>query len=127
MCKHSVMLPSRHATERRRARGRTPALGLAKTADRSAGFDPCILPSFAGDARVAALWSQWEPSAWHRWLSVGMSIEVFFNRYGCFWLDDPVLTCFECGIDVMFCAETFSGRGRPPAPGARGAAHGLRC
>ena len=50
-----------------------------------------------------------------------------FNRYGCFWLDDPVLTCFECGIDVMFCAETFSGRGRPPAPGARGAAHGLRC
>ena len=32
-----------------------------------------------------------------------------------------------CGIDVMFCAETFSGRGRPPAPGARGAAHGLRC
>ena len=34
MCKHSVMLPSRHVTERRRARGRTPALGLAKTADR---------------------------------------------------------------------------------------------
>ena len=38
------------------------------------------------------------------------------DRYACFWLDDPVLTCFECGIDVMFCAETFSGRGRPPAP-----------